>query len=117
MQRNVYTIMGRLIKRVIGLPGDEILLKGNKLYINGEEQVEDYAMYSNSGVERNKDFGPFVVPEATIFFLGDNRDNSLDSRSFGPVDIKDVKGKAIVIYWSMNDDIGIVMERFGKEIK
>ena len=113
------------IKRVIGLPGDEIFLKGNKLYINGEEQVEDYAMYSNSEVERNKDFGPFVVPEATIFFLGDNRDNSNDSRIFGPVAIKDVKGKAIGIYWSMttgiywsmSEDKGILMERFGKEIK
>lgn len=63
------------VKRVIGLPGETVLLRGGKLYINGEEMPQDFEMHSETA-----DFGPLTVPEGSYFVLGDNRGNSKDSR-------------------------------------
>lgn len=85
------------IKRVIGLAGDKIQIKNGKVYINGNIINEPYL--DNNTVTAS---GPFIsnkiytVPNGYIFVLGDNRDNSTDSRFFGPVNINDIKGHAIL---------------------
>lgn len=91
------------IKRIVGLPGDEIELKGNALFINGRKMDEPYAIYecppNFSGFTRGN-FGPYIVPEDEYFVLGDNRCNSRDSRYIGTVKRHNIQGKAIFIYFS-----------------
>lgn len=86
------------IKRVIAVAGDEIEIKDNKVYLNGEELQEDYlgeGTITEPGVfmETNQ---KYRVPEGHIFVLGDNRGHSQDSRSFGPVSLDQVQGKAFI---------------------
>jgi len=81
------------IKRVIGLPGDQVRISGGKVYINGVLLNEPYLKVStNQG-------GEWTVPAGSLFVLGDNRNGSSDSRAWGWVPISDVIGKAEVIYW------------------
>jgi signal peptidase I len=92
------------IKRVKGLPGETIEIRNKVLYVNGEA-VEDPNAYYEKTTERlarapRDDFGPFVVPQGTVFVMGDNRDHSHDSRFWGTVPIDDILGKAFVLYWS-----------------
>ena len=90
------------IKRIVGIPGDRIELKGNALFVNGLEMDEPYAIYERadfSGFIR-EDFGPFTVSEDEYFVLGDNRFNSKDSRYIGTVKRHNIQGKAIFIYFS-----------------
>ena len=97
------------IKRVIGLPGDMVELRNKKVYINGQPLDEpyvrfltapstDYQEVTSSDVREN--FGPKTVPPDEYFMMGDNRDNSSDSRYWGFLPRSYVKGKALVIYWS-----------------
>jgi signal peptidase I len=88
------------IKRVVGLPGDEIEVRDRTVYINGKIFKRDYTKFTYSGARAN--FGPVTVPEKSLFVLGDNRDNSQDSRVWGFVKLNAVKGKAFMIYWSWN---------------
>lgn len=86
----------RLIKRVIGIPGDKIEIKDNVLYVNDVAQNEPYARIDPyQGVVANGSFPLVVVPEGKLFVMGDNRGESLDSRSFGLVDRTWIEGKAI----------------------
>lgn len=81
------------IKRVIGLPGDEVRIDNGNVYINGELLVEPYlTVVTNQG-------GEWRVPEDSLFVMGDNRNNSSDSRSWGMVPLENVIGKGLVIYW------------------
>jgi len=98
------------IKRCVAIAGDTVEIRAKKLFINGEPQDEPYAVHKEPLIPNNEYidarqlrrdyFGPVTVPEGTIFCLGDNRDNSLDSRFWGPVPLKNVKGRAVLIYWS-----------------
>ena len=90
-----------IIKRVVGLPGDTVEVKGTQVYINGEPLDERYARWQEGGI-REGNFGPDTVPEGHIFLMGDNRDHSKDSRFWlNPfLELSRVKGRALIIYWS-----------------
>jgi signal peptidase I len=90
------------IKRVIGKPGDTIQIEGGKVYINDEPLREDYIKE-----EPNEDFGPFTVPPNSVFVMGDNRNNSYDSRKWGVVPMSYIKGRAILRFWPI-DRIGLL---------
>lgn len=81
------------IKRVIGLPGDQIKIENGKVYVNGIALNEPYLN------EITKGKGEWTVPPGNLFVMGDNRNNSSDSRSWGWVPLGNVIGKAEVIYW------------------
>ena len=93
------------IKRCIAVAGDTVEVRDKVLHINGEPQDEPYVVFKGNQAGRTRglpgdNYGPRVVPEGTIFCLGDNRDNSLDARFWGPVPLSYVKGRAVLIYWS-----------------
>jgi len=89
------------IKRCVAVEGQTVELKGTHLFINGVEKPESYAKYLNGDVPR-RDFGPYVVPPGHILCFGDNRDNSWDSRYWGPLDKKLLRGKALFLYFSLD---------------
>ena len=88
------------VKRVIGIPGDQIRIEGGRVYLNGQELKEDYIRGMRTVVEKNQK-SHWIVPEGKVFVLGDNRERggSMDSRSFGFVDIDDIKGYIIAILY------------------
>ena len=85
-----------LIKRVVGVPGDEISVRNGTLFVNGEAQKEPYV---NRDVPDINTYGPMRVPEDSVFCMGDNRANSRDSRFFGPVPYENIEGEAFVTFW------------------
>ena len=87
------------VKRLIGLPGEKVEMIGRTVYIDGEALEEDYTQYIDSGSIYER-YGPFDVPERQFFAMGDNRDNSQDSRFWGFVPRNHIIGKALTIYWS-----------------
>ena len=92
-----------LVKRVVGVPGDKIEIRNNRLYVNGE-LCDDPTAYAPVPAG---DYGPLTVPEGHYFVLGDNRGNSLDSRYFGLVPGHLVKGRAEFIVWPPADMGGL----------
>jgi len=95
------------IKRVIGVSGDKIEIKNKIIFINGKQYSDAYGIYSDNitypaSMQPRDNFGPVTVPKGSLFVMGDNRDESLDSRFWGFVDLKDVEGKAFIIYFSLN---------------
>ena len=104
------------IKRVIGLSGETIELREHRIHVNGQAIEEPYAHYLprpagaasreiTSGDVRER-YGPVVVPAGSVFVMGDNRDNSEDSRYWGFLPKENIKGKALMIYWSFDSSEG-----------
>jgi signal peptidase I len=100
------------IKRVIGLPGDRVELRQKKLLINDKPLTEPYAHYLEPPApigavpsdDRRESYGPVTVPEGQYFMMGDNRDNSQDSRFWGFLPATYVKGQALFIYFSFAEN-------------
>ena len=116
------------VKRVIGLPGDKIELRKKKVYVNGAPIDEPYAHFieplSNDGSTHiddvREEYGPVNVPADQYFMMGDNRDNSEDSRYWGFLPKSYVKGNAEFLYFSVDDGASVVgarWERLGKIVK
>jgi signal peptidase I len=113
---------GRIfVKRIVALPGDIVEIQDSSLFINGHavqtkmsddgngEFVEYAGAKSYKVIKKdpNYSFGPMRVPGGYVFAVGDNRDNSLDSRSWGPLPIENIEGKAMVIYFSKALSLGV----------
>ena len=96
------------IKRVIGLPGETLELRAKKVYVDGQPLDEPYVHFlepasdsqETTSFDVRERYGPVRVPEGQYFVMGDNRDNSQDSRYWGFLPRNYVKGRALVIYWS-----------------
>ena len=110
------------IKRVIATEGDMIEERNKVIYLNGKAVAEPYARHVDSllrlGANDPRDnFGPLTVPKDKLFMMGDNRDQSYDSRYWGFVDLKEVLGKALIIYWSWDPDDWARFNRIGRLIR
>jgi len=104
------------IKRVIGTEGEKVEIIRNKIYINDTLVDDPWGHYSERNdwlrqLELMERFGPVVVPKDSLFVLGDNRDNSQDSRFWGFVNINAVKGKAFIIYFSWDGSSQNLIEK------
>ncbi len=97
------------IKRVIGVEGDEVEIRNKEVLVNHKGVNDSFARHLDTRVvprelDPRDNFGPIRVPPRALFVMGDNRDNSRDSRYWGFVDVGMVKGKAFMIYWSWDGD-------------
>jgi signal peptidase I len=99
------------IKRVVGLPGEAIEIRNKAVYVDGRKLDEPYVHFLEPPVngadaethprgDGRDDWGPMTVPAGHLFVMGDNRDNSRDSRFWGFLPIDQVKGRALIVYWS-----------------
>jgi signal peptidase I len=111
------------IKRVIALPGDKVEVRGKRVYVNDKPVQESYAVHLDPSMQENPhsprdNFAPVQAPPGQLFMMGDNRDYSMDSRFWGFLDIKKIKGKALIIYWSWDRErFRPRWERIGKVIR
>jgi len=115
------------IKRIIGLPGEQITIRNKKIYINDVPlHDQNYTQRMDPGmiageITPRDNFGPITVPQDSYFVMGDNRDQSLDSRFWGFVKIDKIKGKAFLSYMSLNGHGSwldwVRWERIGKVIR
>ena len=129
-----------MIKRIIGVEGDTVEVRKNQLIVNGQplkrtflrKEVTGNYMYPYEILEREEmdngakymvrfrgggqDFGPIKVKQGHVFVMGDNRDNSSDGRCWGQVPVDNIKGRAMVIWWSVGPE-SVRWERFGKVIE
>jgi signal peptidase I len=101
------------IKRIVGIPGDTVQVRGQQVFINGRPLDESYVRRSQSALGQTGSPSfcgyayacePLVVPTDSYFVMGDNRDNSQDSRYWGFVKRDKIKGKAFLIYWSWDSE-------------
>jgi signal peptidase I len=129
----------KLVKRLIGMPGDTLAMRDKRLYRNGDPQDEPYVQHVDQGDERHpwmewqRDFlvssvdrteyeptrdnwGPIVIPEGNYFMLGDNRDTSLDSRYWGLLEAWRLEGRASRIYYSY-DKQSLKPFRFFRDVR
>jgi signal peptidase I, bacterial type len=108
------------IKRVIGVGGDTIEIRNKKIFLNGLPFQDTHGVYVDDfiipgTIQPRDNFGPMTVPKGAVFAMGDNRDQSYDSRFWGVVELKDVLGKAFIMYWSWNrEDHNVRWSRLGR---
>lgn len=141
-----YPVDGRdFIKRCVAAAGETVSVRGGRLFVNGREALTPQAVhkapetigpwpdterawnpvYQRSWEERRflplnwvrDDFGPVAIPRGCLFMMGDNRDNSMDSRFWGPLDARDVVGKALFIYWSWDPEGEAPAWRFWRRVR
>jgi signal peptidase I len=118
------------VKRLIGLPGETVAIRDKKVFINGSPLDEPYARfleppirvgdpeYGFRGEAKRDNWGPQVVPAGQLFVLGDNRDNSRDSRFWGFLPQDDLLGLGTVVYWSSDPEGGwIRWDRIGRRLE
>ncbi|WP_425523905.1 signal peptidase I [Desulfatitalea alkaliphila] len=111
------------IKRVVAVGGDTVEIRHKQVYVNGEREENPHAIYVDprvipQRVQPRDFFGPVTVPEGKLFTMGDNRDESNDSRFWGFVDVSAVRGKAFLIYWSWDsEDFGVRWSRLADRIE
>ena len=97
------------IKRCIGTGGETLSIHDKQVWVNGAALREPYAIHGDpavhpAGYDYRDNFGPYTVAKGQLFMMGDNRDNSNDSRYWGPLDLDLVKGRAMFLYWSWDAD-------------
>lgn len=90
------------IKRVIGLPGEHVQIKEGKVFINGEELQEDYLQPGIVTDDLEGIFTDIIVPQDTVFAMGDNRNSSVDCRSFGCIPLDKIEGEVKLRFWPLN---------------
>jgi len=100
------------IKRIVGLPGDVLTLESDVLTRNGISIVEPYTLYKNESKRPRSSFSDIQVPEDEYFVLGDNRDNSRDSRYIGTIPREYIVGPAVHLFYSKDQSTGIRWSRF-----
>jgi signal peptidase I len=111
------------IKRVIGVGGDTIEIRNKKIFLNGLPFQDTHGVYVDDfiipgTIQPRDNFGPMTVPKGAVFTMGDNRDQSYDSRFWGVVELKDVLGKAFIMYWSWNrEDHNVRWSRLGRLVR
>ena len=113
------------IKRVVGLPGETITIRDRTVFVNDTPLDEPYVFHSDDRIwpddpsipeeKRRRDQLPVTrVPEGAYFVMGDNRDDSSDSRDWGPVPEANLVGRALLVYWSLPPDEGITRTRWDR---
>jgi signal peptidase I len=95
----------KYVKRIVGVPGDRVEARDAVLYRNGEAVAEPYLHALRPYIAYGRSFGPTLVGQGQVFVLGDYRDNSLDSRVWGPIPIDHLHGQAQYIWFSMADGV------------
>jgi len=99
------------VKRIVGLPGDEVKVDNKILYVNGKAINEPYVQHIDASVIQDRDFlAPVRVPPGHYFAMGDNRDNSADSREWGFVSRSQIRGRAMFVYWSVAPPVPVSTE-------
>jgi signal peptidase I len=102
------------IKRVIAVEGQTVEMRAKQVYIDGKPWDDPHATYT-AGRSGSDSFGPVTVAPGFVFVMGDNRDQSYDSRFWGSVPVGDIKGQALIIYWSWDGpDRWVRWERIGR---
>jgi signal peptidase I len=88
------------MKRVVAVRGETIYIHEKRVYIDGQPRDDSHARFIRGRKGASDEFGPFSVPSGRVFVLGDDRDESYDSRSFGAVPVAEITGRAAMVYWS-----------------